>query len=397
MRHLFLVMICVVAMQDCFAQMNYSNRSNKNHPQTDIIEVLVKALKINISQKSPDRKRVSFSIVPASTTSSGGDQVLVSSINAAFTLGHIDSTNVSSVYFLPYTDLVENIGFGTKINIWTPMNNWNIPAEFRISSLAQYTYGLGSYTGKSDQFRLKYNNVRAYITGNRRIKGYLYAGLGLNYDRYYKVSNSGAPTLPSAFDSYGIGTQETSFSTGMTINALYDDRRNSINPDHGHYINFIYRINPTYLGNETRWGSAYLDYREYKSLDDQKRKIIAFWAFYWASFGDVPYFLLPGTELEFGQRSGRGFAQGRFRGKQMLYFEAEYRFDISNNGLFGGVIFANAQSLLEPTNNQFSSLNLAGGFGARIKFNKESNTNFTLDFGFGKDSFTIAIGLGEFF
>lgn len=394
MRYYILVLVCASAVSDSLAQIS---RTNKKYPQTDIIEILVKALKINVAQKPPDRKRVSFSIVPASTNSSGGDKVLVSSINIAFTMGHIDSTNLSSIYFLPYTDFVENIGFGTKINLWTPMNNWNFPAEFRISSLTQYSYGLGSGRENYDQFRLRYNNVRAYFTGNRRIKGYLYSGLGLNYDRYYNVTATEAPTIPTAFERYGIGTDHTSFSTGITINALYDDRRNSINPDQGHYFNFIYRVNPTYLRNESRWTSAYFDYREYKSLDPVKRKIIAIWAFYWGSFGDVPYFNLPGTELEFGQRSGRGFAQGRFRGKHMLYLEGEYRFDISRNGLFGAVVFMNAQSLSEPDNNQFSSVNIAGGIGSRIKFNKESNTNFTLDFGVGKNSFTISIGLGEYF
>ncbi|NOT76510.1 MAG: BamA/TamA family outer membrane protein [Cyclobacteriaceae bacterium] len=370
------------------------NRVNRRHPQKDLIEILVKALKINIKPKPPDRKRISFSIIPVSSTTSGGDQILVSSINAAFTFGHIDSTNISSVYFLPYTDLVENFGFGTKINLWTSKNNWNIPVEFRISSLTQYSYGLGSSTEKKDQFRLKYNNVRFYGTANRRIKGYLYAGLGINYDRYYKVSDSGDST---AFDRHGSGTDETSFSTGITINALYDDRKNSINPDHGHYINFIYRVNPPYLANQSRWSTAYLDYREYKSLSDTKRKIIAIWAFYWGSFGDVPYFNLPGTQLEFGQRSGRGFSQSRFRGKHMLYLEAEYRFDISKNGLLGAVLFANVQSLSEADNEQFSQVNPAGGFGARVKFNKQSNTNLTLDFGFGNESFTFTIGLGEFF
>ncbi|CAN5320310.1 hypothetical protein BH09BAC3_BH09BAC3_12030 [soil metagenome] len=395
-RYHLLVCIVLATANYSTAQINQSKRSNK-HPQTDIIEVLVKALKIRIPQKAPDRKRVSFSIIPVSTTSSGGDKILVSSINAAFTLGHIDSTNLSNIYFLPYTDFVENFGFGTKINIWTPMNTWNFPAEFRINSATQYSYGLGTSSEQSDEFRLKFNNVKAYFSANRRISGHLYAGLGLNYDRYYKVSESGAPTDPSAFDNWGIGTGETSFSTGVTLNLLFDDRRNSINPDQGHYFSFIYRVNPEYLANDSRWNSVYVDYREYKSFDSHKRKIFALWAFYWGSFGDVPYFNLPGTELEFGQRSGRGFAQGRFRGNHMLYLEGEYRFDISDNGLFGGVFFLNGQSLSEPGSTQFKYIIPAAGFGARIKFNKESNTNLTLDFGFGKNSFQFYIGLGEFF
>jgi len=81
----------------------------------------------------------------------------------------------------------------------------------------------------------------------------------------------------------------------------------------------------------------------------------------------------------------------------MLYAESEYRFDISANKLFGGVLFANAESFTEPTTNRFQTIAPAAGFGARIKFNSKSDTNLTLDFGFGKNSFGFYIGLGEFF
>ncbi len=394
MRYYVLLLICFTIVCQSTAQINQKNKKVK---QTDLIEVLVKAFHINVKQKPPDRKRISFSIVPVSTTSSGGSQILVSSINAAFTLGHEDSTNVSSVYLLPYTDFYENIGFGTKINLWTARNIWNFPAEFRLSSLTQYTYGIGSGTEKSDEFILKYNNLRAYFSANHRIINYIYAGLGLNYDRYYDVNSQDAPSSPNDFEKYGIGTSRTSFSTGLTFNALYDDRRNSINPDNGHYVSVIFRTNPTFFKNDYRWSSLYVDYRQYLSIDPSKRKIIALWAFYWGSYGEVPYFNLPGTQLEFGTRSGRGYSQARFRGKHMLYLESEYRFDISSNGLFGGVVFASIQSLTEPETNRFRYINPAVGAGARIKFNKESNTNLTLDFGFGKDSFNFYIGLGEFF
>ncbi|MBY0436350.1 MAG: BamA/TamA family outer membrane protein, partial [Cyclobacteriaceae bacterium] len=205
------------------------------------------------------------------------------------------------------------------------------------------------------------------------------------------------PVLPSPFEKYGVGTEQNTFSTGLTANYLYDNRKNSINPDQGTYAAMTIRFNPAWLGNEDLWTSVYLDGRHYFPLDLKKRKVLALWAFYWGSFGNVPYFNLPGTALEFNARSGRGFPQARFRGKHMLYFESEYRFDITRNGLLGATLFANFQSLTEPVTNTFAYINPAVGFGARIKFNKESNTNLTIDFGFGKNYTGVYIGLGEFF
>ena len=395
LRGLFILLIFLIQPRVSLAQVRASTAPKIK--QTDLIEVIVKALHITFKEKPLGKKRVSFSFIPVSTTSSGGNKIFVSSINAAFILGPEDSTNVSSIYFLPYTDFSENIGFGTKVNLWTVLNTWNIPGEFRISNLVQYTYGLGSHTQEKDQFKLKYNNVRMYFTANHKVINHFFAGLGFNYDRYYKVRVDNAPTIPNDFEKYGVGIGNTSNSTGVTFNLLFDNRKNSINPSYGLYSTVIFRVNPSWLTNDNQWTSLYLDTRKYISLNPHKRKILALWGSYWGSYGDVPYFNLPGTELEPGMRSGRGYAQARYRGKQMLYFESEYRFDITENGLLGAVVFANIQSLSEPTSNNFSYINPAAGFGARIKFNKQSNTNLTLDAGFGKNSFGFYIGLGEFF
>jgi hypothetical protein len=162
-------------------------------------------------------------------------------------------------------------------------------------------------------------------------------------------------------------------------------------------VQALLRVNPSWLVNEDLWSSLYLDGRRYFKLDDPKRKIIAVSAFYWVSFGRVPFFNLPGTQLEPAGRSGRGYPLARFRGRQMLYAEGEYRFDISRNGLFGGVGFLNFQSITD-TNNRISGINPAIGGGLRIKFNKESNTNIAIDLGISpNNSFQIYIGLGEFF
>jgi hypothetical protein len=118
---------------------------------------------------------------------------------------------------------------------------------------------------------------------------------------------------------------------------------------------------------------------------------------YWGTIGEVPYFNLPGTALDYTGRTGRGYAFGRYRGRHMLYGESEYRFDISQNGFWGGVVFANIQSYTELESEKFEYIRIAAGAGVRLKFDKRSNTNLTLDFGVGKDSYNLRLNLGEVF
>jgi hypothetical protein len=82
----------------------------------------------------------------------------------------------------------------------------------------------------------------------------------------------------------------------------------------------------------------------------------------------------------------------------MLYFESEYRFAIMQNGLLGGVVFANAQSFSNWPTTKFSSVAPAAGLGIRIKVNKQSRTNIAIDYGFGlKNSRGLFVNLGEVF
>jgi hemolysin activation/secretion protein len=99
-------------------------------------------------------------------------------------------------------------------------------------------------------------------------------------------------------------------------------------------------------------------------------------------------------------RSGRGYTQGRFRGTNMMYTEAEYRFPISPcGGLFGGVLFANITTASSQLKNEklFTTYAPGYGFGLRMKVDKGSRTNLSVDFAFGKNSGGIYFGAAEVF
>ena len=82
----------------------------------------------------------------------------------------------------------------------------------------------------------------------------------------------------------------------------------------------------------------------------------------------------------------------------MLYLESEYRFAVTQNGLLGGVVFANAQSFSNWPGKKFDRIAPATGLGLRIKVNKTSRTNIAIDYGFGvKGSRGLFVNLGEVF
>lgn len=366
-------------------------------PKRDLIDIFVELFNIRLSDSARSKKKVLFSLVPAAPVNLGQNQAVVSSLNMAFYAGDQASTNLSSIYFIPYTNFSNRYGLIVTPNIWASGNQWNFTGDLRISNNSNYTYGVGGNTTEDKRDIVDNQYVRVYLNANHRIFGSLYAGLGYNLDYYYNVKDHYTNGNPSVFSEYGIGTGTETISTGIAFNLLLDSRKNSINPEGGWYSSLVYRWNPPGLANDFRWASLYFDTRKYFSLSDSRHSILGFRGLYWGTFGDVPYLNLPGTSLDATGRSGRGYVLGRYRGKQMIYGESEYRFDISRNGLWGGVVFANLQSYTEMSTERFVYVLPAAGTGIRLKFNKRSKANLTLDFAVGKDSFNWYFNLGEFF
>jgi len=222
-------------------------------------------------------------------------------------------------------------------------------------------------------------------------------------DYYFNINTNvnGQTTTLHDFTQYPYGTDgRNSFSSGLTLNAVYDTRQNLFNPFPGIFANLIYRHNAGFLGSDNNSQSIYLDFRKYIAVGDNSvyKSVFAFWTYYWTTISNgTPYLNLPGIGNDPYQHSGRGIEQNRYRGNSLIYFEAEYRRDITANGLFGFVVFANFNSASELNTRRFAYVNPAAGGGLRVKFNKRSATNIAIDYGFSKGYNGLILGLGEAF
>jgi hypothetical protein len=397
--------ILVLTSFSAFAQ-NPSNAISVNNvvrdtaKKTDLIDVAKSVFNIKGRPRlKPGEKKVFFSLLPIGANVPGGGRALITSTSAGFYMGERKSTNISNVTFTPYWNLKKRFGLPLRSNLWLNENKWVIQGDTRFLVYPQYTWGLGSGEEKNNML-VDYKYVRFYQSALRRLKPYLYAGVGYNLDYFINVRTPD-PGL-KAFTGYDIGTEqgENSFSSGVSLNLLYDTRNNDINPMPGSYLNVVVRNNPKFLGSKTAWKSLYIDARKYIKLNTKphQQNTLAFWSYLWTGLSsDIPYLNLPSIGWDPYNKSGRGVDQNRYRGKGLIYLEAEYRRDITDNGLFGFVVFANATSVTEPENNMFKKLHPAVGSGLRIKFNKTSNTNIGIDYGFSKGYSGFALNLGEAF
>jgi outer membrane protein assembly factor BamA len=369
--------------------------------QKDIIKVVFDFTHIHI-KKPPTVKgrRVYYSLLPVGTNVPGGGTALVTTTQAGFYLGDRKNTYLSNITFSPSTNFKGAFNFPFKSNIWSPANKWNFEGDLRYSYFPQNTWGLGGNQPEDNKLLINYSYVRLYFNALKRIGPSLFAGIGYNLDYHISIETENDTLDLRKFTGYDYGTANdgNSFSSGLTFNLLYDARVNSINPLPGFYYNIVYRVNPKFLGSNDWWNSLYIDVRKYIPFSRKGQNVLAIWTYLWTTLGSpAPYLDLPATGWDAEQRSGRGFYNRRYTGRSLLYFETEYRKDLSANGLFGFVVFANVNSVAEPGTNQFAYLHPAAGTGLRIKFNKNSGTNIGIDFGVSKGYKAIYISLGEAF
>lgn len=367
----------------------------------DLIDVAKAVLHISPTPLDTTKKRsVYFSLLPVSYSVPGGGTALFTSTVFGFYSGDHKTTYLSTVIFAPYFNFRGRFGLPLRSSIWTNDNTWNIQGDTRFLVYPQYTWGLGGEQPEFNKFVINYQYIRFYQSALKRITPYFYVGAGYNMDYYLDIETDN-PNALRKFTGYPYGTSSdhNSFSSGITVNALYDSRNNELNPLPGSYANVVYRVNMMALGSDANWQSVYIDLRKYISLTSSRQQnVLAFWSYYWKTFGTgVPYLNLPSIGWDPYQRSGRGIEQNRYRGNTLLYFETEYRRDITTNGLLGFVVFANVNSVSEPGENNFSYWHPAGGAGLRIKFNKKSGTNIAIDYGFSQGYSGLTLGLGEAF
>lgn len=302
---------------------------------------------------------------------------------------------LSSVTYSQYNQVIAQ----TYADIWAGHDKYNIIADLRYMEYPSTTFGLGGHTQYSDGYTIDFDYVKLHATVMRYIAPNLYLGLGYYYDYFYDIHEVNPPPgVVTSFEKYGLSLHET--GSGPVARIIYDSRDNPANALKGWYGSATWHPSWTTLGSDGNWANLQIDVRKYIALRQDGRNVLALWNFDWLSVGGkAPYLLLPSTGWDDMFNTGRGYIQGRYRGADMEYLEAEDRFAISRNGLIGAVVFGNLQTFKRAlAAAQLHDFIPGGGAGIRIKLNKHSNTNICVDYGFGVDgSQGIAVNVGEVF
>lgn len=285
-----------------------------------------------------------------------------------------------------------------RSELYSPEAAYLLSADFRYLDADRSTWGLGAATDDQLEFPMSLVLVRTYATLYRQAGGPVYLGIGYHYDEFNDIEDPLAEDGPTPFSEYsGEGVTSTT-AAGVSFNILADTRDSIVNPSSGYYLRGSFRSYTRRLGADQTWQETWASVRLYPRFPSNSQNVLAFWIYGWFSFGPGPYLNLPASGWDTYGRAGRGFLQGRVRAPNQVYYESEYRFRITRDGLLGGVVFYNGIMSTNPVYNVFDTVDHGFGAGLRVKINKNSGTNITIDRAWASEGDGgWFMGLGEVF
>jgi hypothetical protein len=305
-----------------------------------------------------------------------------------------------------------------KNNMYINNDRFFFSGDFRYYVFSQSNYGLGTdiipwgaefqdFDFKALEQPMNFNYFKFHETASYTIFPSFFIGLGMHFDSYSNIDDKHLDVANEQYTYHYNYSKDYGFSdknyavNGVSLNLIYDTRDNLINTNNGLFLNMNYRYNPKTDLNRQRSATLLLESRYFIPISKtNKQHVVGIWAYgQFQLRGRLPYLNLPAIGWDQNSRSGKGYTQGLLRGTNLIYLESEYRFPITKNQMISGTVFANATTTsgVSKSLTSFESVQPAVGVGLRILLDKNTLTNFIVNFGLGRDSKTFYFNDGEGF
>jgi hypothetical protein len=272
-----------------------------------------------------------------------------------------------------------------------PDESWIFEGSVFAYHFPDRYWGIGPETRHDDEISIEYKmfNIRQMVL--KKIRPSFYAGPVMRW--YYNYDFLFTDSDGREFEPADLIGSEGGSTLGFG-GAVRLDKRNSImTPTQNHFMELNVLFCPEMFGTSFRYAQYWFDARKYYDLKGDANTVLAFHTRWQITRGEVPFLDL--ADLG-GREILRGYYQGRFRDRNSMQFQTEWRQHIK--GRFGFTLFGGIGEVW-PSADEFSLKNVksAGGAGIRFNLNPGDTTNLRLDFAMGKNTKGFYLTFGEAF
>lgn len=293
---------------------------------------------------------------------------------------------VASAASLMYTQNRQVVA-GASTDAWMTGGHNHVNASVGYLKFPTTFYGIGNATPASDSESYTPRTFAIDAAAERLVAPGIYVGFGGDFAEGRLVEVQANRALASG----AVRGSDGGRTAGLGMNVTYDTRDNILAAEGGSYARLTARRYAALLGSEYDFTSMRLDLRRYRTF--LVGHVIAMQASWTATTGDVPFDRLPKLG---GQNLLRGYFEGRYRDRQYVAAQAEYRTPSWHR--LGLAAFAGAGEVAPRVGDlRLEGLHAAGGAGLRIMLSRQERLALRLDYGAGGGSSGFYITVGEAF
>ena len=298
-----------------------------------------------------------------------------SAVSGTFHISKNDSAvRTSNLQSLVLYSLKKQFIAAINGTIYFPGEKYILSEQLSYSYFPDKFWGLGRYSSESNAESYDFQQVYVYLHGQRALAKHLYIGVLYEYQTVIKIDYQHG----GLFDKENIPGRNGYHVSGFGASLSYDTRNDAFAPDKGVFIQGSFNHFAPVFGSDFSYTNYVLDFRRFMKI--YKRQVLAVQAYAFLNNGTVPLRSLASFG---GANSMRGYYDGRYRDKDQVVLQAEYRAPVYHRlGVvaFGGIgnVAHNCDYL------SMQALKYSYGGGVRIGLTKSEKLNLRLDYGIGR-------------
>ncbi|PZR37653.1 MAG: hypothetical protein DI538_11975 [Azospira oryzae] len=303
-----------------------------------------------------------------------------------------DSTNrLSEVQTFAFFTFKAQYGLWIDNAIYGDQDKWFFLGRSRIQRFPLLYYGIGDQTSGDHPAVVDANYILLRQRVLRKIKPNLFLGPEIDFQHLFSVAfNQPEEGLHHPLPTGSDGTTNLGFGAAL----VYDNRHNVLNVRKGWFAELSYLGYHPSLASDYSFSSINLDVRGFHP--HKKNNVIA-----WQVVGNFMKGEVPFNQMAMvgGEMMMRGYYQGRYRDKNMLAAQVEYRMlPFAFSKRWGATIFAGTAAVAPQVKAfKLDRTQLAGGAGLRYLLFPKKDIFLRLDVGFTREGPGFYFFTGEAF
>ena len=250
-------------------------------------------------------------------------------------------------------------------------------------------WGLGNNTLDNQEESYSFRQAYLYFHLKRKMATKFFVGIVYEAQKVWDINYEQGGLL----DKAAIPGINGYFISGIGTSLSFDSRNNAFAPDKGLYMQLFWNHFDRTWGSDFNYNNWVADIRTYQKLGDKSTLALQLLTFS-SNGAEVP---LRSLAAFGGATKMRGYYEGRFRDKQQMFFQGEYRFPVYK--FLQAVVFGGLGSVASKWKEYaMDNIKYSAGGGLRFVLSKQEKLSLRLDYGIGQGTNRgFYVQLGEAF